>query len=317
MEHEKKRSKSEIFFTIVKNLFFVLLILQFAPLMISGLKSTVEDALFPKAHVGYLSINGSITDAAFYIKKLDEFAKSSDIQALLLRVNSPGGYSGTCNAVFSELKKFREQKPVVAVIENVGASGAYYIAMASNVVIANPLSMVGSIGVFMELPNFKELLSSWKINYRYIQSGDYKTAGSAVKELTPGEVVYLQKLSDNQYDQFVKDVAQCRKLIEKDHKTWADGKIFTGFQALDLKLIDKLGTMSDGIDEIKKLLETDEEIKLIHAKKQQSLLRMLSGSEDDDFGSDSMSFAASVASFMHDVWTAFTLKQTSVQPQSF
>ncbi len=315
MEHEKKRSKSESFFAILKNLFFVLLILQFVPIMISGVKSTFEDILFPKAHVGYLSIDGSITDARFYIKKLGDFAKSSDIQALLLRVNSPGGYSGTCHAVFNELKKFKDKKPVVAVIENVGASGAYYIAMASNIVIANPLSMVGSIGAFMELPNFKELLSAWKVNYRYVQSGTFKTAGSPVKEVTPEEIAYLQKLSDAQYDQFIKDVAACRGLTENDHKLWADGKIFTGLQALDLKLIDKLGSMTDAIDEIKRLLETDEEIKLVQAKKQQGLLKMLGG--EDDFGTESMSFSNVLASFMSDVWTLFTLKQTTRQPQSF
>lgn len=312
MTHDK-RSRSDRFYAMLKNVFFILLIVQFLPGMFSGLRSTLEDALSDKVHVGYLAINGEITDPSFYIKKIDEFAKASDIKGLMLRVNSPGGYSGACQVVFNELKKFKEKKPIVSVIENVGASGAYYIVAVSNTIIASPLSLVGSIGVFMELPNVKDLFASWKVQYHYVQSGTYKTVGSAVKDLSASEHAYLQQLSDSQYDQFVNDIAQSRGLESKDHKKWADGKLFTGNQALDLKLIDKLGSFSDARDEMKQLLETEEEIKFVQPKKMTGLMKFIGAEED--FGQNSVSLADSVATFLSAVYHKFVIKQSGVQSQ--
>src|SRR3972149_3612260 len=158
MEQQKK-SGSEKFFALIKNLFWLMLVLQFAPMIFTGLKTTIEDAFFPKAHIGYLPINGFIGESNYYIKCIEAFSKAPEIKGLILRINSPGGYSGSCQVIFNELKKFRTKKPIVAFIENAGASGAYYIAMTANTVIASPISLVGSIGVFMELPNVKELLT--------------------------------------------------------------------------------------------------------------------------------------------------------------
>lgn len=314
MDGSNKQSRSDRFYSVIKNIFFIVLILQFLPSLFTGLRSTLEDALSGKVHVGYLSINGPITDTSFYIKKIDEFAKESDIQGLILRINSPGGYSGTCQVIFNELKKFREQKPIVAVIENVGASGGYYLASAANTIIASPLSLVGSIGVFMELPNVKDLLNSWKVQYTYVQSGQYKTVGSAVKDLTAGDQAYLQQLSDNQYDQFVTDIAQIRELDKKDHKKWANGQIFTGNQAIPLKLVDKLGSFSDARDEMKNLLETDQELRLIHPKKASGIMKLLGG--DEDFGQDSVSLADSVATFLTAVYNKVTMSCIARQPLS-
>ncbi|MFA5306465.1 MAG: signal peptide peptidase SppA [Candidatus Babeliales bacterium] len=301
------------FSTIIKNIFFIMLILQFTPMIFSGLKDMFEDALSTKAHVGYLAVNGFIGDSTYYIKQIEDFSKNPDIKALLLRINSPGGYSGSSEVVFRELKKFKFHKPIVAFIENTGASGAYYIAMAADSIVASPISLVGSIGVFMELPNVKDLLTSWKINYRYVQSGTYKTTGSMVKDLNAQELAYLQELSDDQYHQFVHDVAQSRKLNEKNHKIWADGKAFTGNQALKLKLVDKLGSFSDALDEVKRLIKTKEEIKLIQAKKPSGLMRLFGS--DDELGQE-MSLADHTASFLSNVCNKFSILQAKNMPQT-
>jgi protease-4 len=312
MEHEQKRSKSETFFTYIKNLFIILLFLQFAPPIISSIKSTLVDTIAPKTHVGYLTINGTITDAAFYVKKIDDMAKDTEIKALFLRINSPGGHAGSSQAIFNELKKFRAKKPVVALIENLGASAAYYIAAASNTIIASPVAMVGCIGVLMELPNIKDLLLSWKVHFRYVQSGTYKTTGSMVKDLTKDELDYLQRMSDDNYYQFIKDVAECRNLSVKDHKRWADGQVFTGNQGLKLKLIDKLGSYNDAITELKRLTKVPatDEIRLVPAKRPSGLARLF-GSEDDDMGGDQMSAATQVAGFMGAVYHAFMMQQAT------
>ncbi len=311
MEHEKKRSKSESFFTFIKNAFYLLLFLQIGSLFFSGIKSTLADAVSPKAHVACLSINSSITDASFYIKKIEEFSKDTQIKALLLKINSPGGYTGSSEAVFNELKRFRKKLPIVALIENVGASGAYYIAAAANSIVASPIATIGSIGVFLELPNVKDLLQSWKIQYRYVQSGKYKTVGSAVKEITPAELTYLQQISDDTYDQFIKDVAQSRNLSIKDHKIWADGKMFSGNQALTLKLIDKVGSYSDSLDEIKRLAKITEEIKIVHPKHPSGLMRMFAG--DDEYGQEQSALSDSVATFLSNVYHKFSMQQASIK----
>ena len=317
MEHEQKRSRSETFFAFIKNLFIVLLFLQFAPSIISGIKSTLVDTIAPKTHVGYLTVSGPITDAAFYVKKIDDMSKDTEIKALFLRINSPGGYAGSSQAIFNELKKFRAKKPVVALIENMGASGAYYIAAAANSIVASPMAMVGSIGVLMELPNVKDLLLSWKVQYRYVQSGTFKTAGSMVKDLTKEELEYLQRMSDDNYHQFIKDVAEFRNLSVKDHKRWADGQVLTGNQALKLKLIDKLGSYNDALAEIKRLakIPATDEVRLIPAKRPTGLARWF-GSEDDDMGGDQMSAATHVAGFMGSVYHAFVTQQAAQNVQA-
>src|SRR3989304_2559274 len=141
MEHQTKKTRSENFFAVIKNLFWLLLVIQFAPMVFSGLKTTLEDIFFPKTHIGYLAINGFIGESNYYIKTIEDFAKAPEIKGLILRINSPGGYSGSCQVIFNELKKFRTKKPIVAFIENAGASGAYYIAMTANTVIASPISL--------------------------------------------------------------------------------------------------------------------------------------------------------------------------------
>jgi len=294
MEHEGKRPVLNNIFGYIKNIFWILLVLQLVPLFFGNIKNAVADVMSPKAHVGYLTIKGEITDASFYVKKIDEFAKDDEIQALLVRIDSSGGYSGTSQIIFNELKRFKKNKPIVALIENVGASGAYYIAAAANKIVASPQSLVGSIGTVLQVPNVKELLASWKVRFYEIHSGSYKTAGSPVKDMTDEDLAYLQTLSDDHYDLFVKDIAEARGLDVADHKKWADGKPFTGRQGLELKLIDKLGSFSDALDELKIVANIEEEIKLVAAKKPGSVMQWLSGSDDSD--GSTQSFTDLVAS---------------------
>jgi len=303
------KSRSEKFFSFIKNLFIVLLFLQFAPMVITGLKTTFEDLASPKVHVGYLAINGMIDNSTHYVKNIDKFLQDPDIKALLVKINSPGGFPGSAQAVFNELKRFKKSKPVVVLVENACASGAYYIAAGANTIIANPSSLVGSIGVLMQLPNVKELLESWKIHVQYVQSGTYKTAGSPVKALSPQEKEYLQQLSDDNYRQFIKDMAQARGLNLKDHKKWADGQIFTGTQALQLILIDKIGSFSDAREEIKKLAKVDEDIKLIAPKGQSGFLSMFAS--DDELGQDPMSWSDFISEVASKVYTKISMNQTA------
>ena len=298
-ENRKAKPQKKGFFDIIKNLFWLLLFLQIAPLIFSNLKTTLEEAVSPATQVAHMSISGLITDSGFYVKEIRRFLKNDNIKALLLKINSPGGLPGSSQAVFSELLKFKEKKPVVAFIENMGTSGAYNIAMAANHIVATNSALVGSIGVWVQVPpNVKGLAEDWKIKFRTIKSGDYKTAGSPFQEMTIAEKAHLQGVSDDSYDQFVKDVANSRNLSVDDHKKWGDGKVFTGNQALELKLVDKLGSELDAIDEIKKLaiIEKDEEVKLIHPKRPSKFMRLFGAEEDQDGDTTVSSIIASVIS---------------------
>ncbi len=304
-----RHEKADTFFYYIKNLFMVLLFLSIAPTIISSIKTTIVDAIRPKTEVGLLKIDGVLYDSSYYLNKIEAFSKDDNIKGLILKINSPGGMPGSAQAIFAELKKFKKKKPVVTVVENLCASGAYYIAASSDKIIANPSSLIGSVGVILELPNVKDLLNSWKIKFNYIQSGKYKTAGSPLKDTSSDEITYLQKLSDNTYTQFATDVAQSRNLSEKDFSKWADGKVFTGTQALELKLIDQLGTLQDGIDVIKKLAKIETEVKLIHPKKGSGLLHMLTSSDEEEYGMESRSFAENVGSFASKVYSTFMQQQ--------
>jgi protease-4 len=300
------REKSETFFYYVKNIFVLLLLLSFAPTILSSLKNAIIDAISPKTGVGYLKLDGVLVDSSFYLKKIDAFSKDDNIKGLIIKINSPGGLPGSAQAIFSELKKFKRKKPVIVVVENLCASAAYYVAAGATKIIANPASLVGSIGVLLEMPNIKELLNSWKIKFNYIQSGQFKTAGSPLKDASHEEIVYLQKLADNTYAQFIKDVAESRRLSIKDFTKWADGKAFTGLQALELNLIDQIGTLQDGINEMKKLAKIDTEVHLIHPKKIPALLRLFGAAEDDEYAS---SMAEKFGCFASTVYSRFIRQQ--------
>ena len=242
MENNSTQKRKNNFSTIIKNLFFLLLILQFLPSVFYNLKKQVEKAIQPKTSIGRLNITGAITSSDFYVKQIKKFLKDDDIKALLVKVESPGGVPGSSQAVFEELKKFKKQKPVVVLVENLCASGAYYIAAAADKIIAPASSMVGSIGVYLQLPNLKELAEKWNIKFKFIKSGKFKTTGNPLKDLTDEEERYLQNLADENYYQFIKDVSDARNIDIKENEIWANGKIFLATQAKELSLIDKIGT---------------------------------------------------------------------------
>ncbi|MFA6527601.1 MAG: signal peptide peptidase SppA [Candidatus Babeliales bacterium] len=310
MSTDQKTSWSDTFFKTIKNLFYLFLFLAFVPSIIVNLKNVLSDTFFAKAQIGYMTLNGDIADSHHYVKQIEAFAKDNDIKGLLIRINSPGGYAGSSYVLFNELRKFQEKKPVVAVIENICASGAYYAAITADTIISSPLAMVGSIGVLMGIPNVKELMEHWRVHYTYVQSGTYKTTGSPLKDLEPQELTHLQALSDNNYEQFIKDVAENRSLNIKHATEWADGKIFTGNQALKLHLVDKLGTFKDGLDEIKRLAKIKDEIQLVQIKKPSLFMRLISGDEDDADGQEAS--AASVAArFIGDIYTKLVVQHSS------
>ena len=200
-------------------------------------------------NIGVIDIDGEILSADSTVDQLRKYDQDSSIKAIILHIDSPGGAAAPSQEIYHEVLKIRDEKkkPIVASIESVGASGAYYIASAAGKIYANDASVVGSIGVIMEWTNYGDLLTWAKLKPEVIHAGTLKDAGDPSHALTPEERTYFQELVDNMYGQFIADVANGRKIPEGQIRSMATGQVWTGQQALPLHLIDKAGGFRDAL----------------------------------------------------------------------
>lgn len=171
------------------------------------------------------------------------------LQALVIRVNSPGGAAGTSEELYNTILRIRESGiPVVVSMGDTAASGGYYLAAAADYIYANGSTMTGSIGVIMETVNLSGLYEMLGVEFEVIKSGEFKDTGNASRSLTDRESELLNALIYDAWDQFVEDVAVGRNL-DRDHvESIADGRIMTGRQALEFGLVDELGGLDEAID---------------------------------------------------------------------
>jgi protease-4 len=195
------------------------------------------------SRIAVIDITGVILSPEAINAQLRKFGDDSSVKAILLHINSPGGGAAASQEVYKEVLRIRhdKHKKIVASVESVGASGAYYIASACDKIYANDASVVGSIGVIMEWTNYGDLLRWAKLKNITITAGELKDAGDPSRDLTPKEQAYFQSLVDNMYSQFIHDVAAARHMNEEKLKPLATGQVWTGKQSLPLGLIDKIG----------------------------------------------------------------------------
>jgi protease-4 len=193
--------------------------------------------------IAVIDISGVILSPEAINTQLRNFGDDSSVKAIVLHINSPGGGAAASQEVYQEVLRVRREKhkKIVASVESVGASGAYYIASGCDKIYANDASVVGSIGVIMEWTNYGDLLRWAKLKNVTITAGELKDAGDPSRDLTPKEQAYFQSLVDNMYSQFVGDVATGRHSTVEKIKPLATGQVWTGQQAISLGLIDKIG----------------------------------------------------------------------------
>lgn len=213
----------------------------------SGLLLSGDGGFSSDDKVAVLRVEDVILDSRIYLESIETITKDKDVKAIVVRIDSPGGAVGPSQEIYSELKELGEKLPVVASIGGVGASGGYYIACAAEKIYANPGAITGSIGVIAQFASYEKLLDWAKIDVEVIKSGKYKDVGSAFREMNEQDIEYIQQLIDNVYSQFKSTVASSRDLDAKEVDRVAEGKIYTGEQALGLKLIDELGTINDAV----------------------------------------------------------------------
>ena len=221
--------------------------LVFWMLVWAGMRSMGEEnaggGAFATSRIAVLDVSGVILDADKIDTQLRKFGDDSSVKAIILHINSPGGGAAASQEIYHEVLRVRQEKhkKVIASVESVGASGAYYIASACDKIYANDASVVGSIGVIMEWTNYGDLLHWAKLKSVVIHAGELKDAGDPSRDVTPKEQAYFQSLVDNMYGQFVHDVAQGRHTSDDKIRPLATGQVWTGQQSLPLGLIDKVG----------------------------------------------------------------------------
>lgn len=245
-----RKSRAGIFFfgalsgCLVVVIGFVLLTM----LAVTG--SSDPEFSFAAEKVAVVPIEGEILDARETLELLHKYERSSTVKAIVVRINSPGGAIAPSQEIYSAIRRIREEgKPVIASLDSVAASGGYYIASACDPIIANSGTITGSIGVILQWFDVKELVSWAKLKPNTITSGALKDAGSPFRELTDAERQYFQSIVSQLHAQFVRDVARGRgkKIAPEKLNEIADGRVFTGEQALAVQLVDRIGTIDDAV----------------------------------------------------------------------
>jgi protease IV len=230
--------------------------------------------------IGVVDLDGVILSPQPVVSELKKFADDSSIKAIILHVNSPGGGVAASEEIYREVKRIRSEKKkkVVVSIESVGASGAFYVASASDKIYADRGSVVGSIGVIAQWVNYGDLLKWAKLKDVVIKTGEFKDTGNPARDLTPAEQAYMQSLIDNMFGQFIKAVADGRGMKYDDVKAIANGKVWTGEQAVSMKLIDNIGDFEAAVSDTAKSVGITGEPTLVHPERdRRTLLDLLLG----------------------------------------
>ena len=277
----ERRSRTLLWILIGGGAFFLFVLAVFS-LVYLTLHAGSNDAGFSGFgdRIGVVDLDGVILSPQPVVGQLKKFADDSSIKAIILHVNSPGGGVAASEEIYREVKRVREEKKkqVVVSIETVGASGAYYIASASNKIYADQGSVVGSIGVIAEWVNYGDLLKWAKLKSIVLKTGEFKDTGNPTRDLTPAEQAYMQSLIDNMFGQFVHAVADGRSMKFEDVKAIANGKVWTGQQALSMKLIDNVGDFEEAVKETAKSVGISGEPTLVRPEKdRRTLLDLMLG----------------------------------------
>ncbi|MBW1776973.1 MAG: signal peptide peptidase SppA [Deltaproteobacteria bacterium] len=217
--------------------------------------------------VGVIEISGVISDSRETIDALKRFREDDAVKAIVVRIDSPGGGVGPSQEIFREIQKTVSDKKVVASMGGIATSGGYYVAAATDAIFANPGTITGSIGVIMGFTNFRSLLEKIGLVPVVIKSGEFKDTGSPVRQMTDREKEMLQDLVKRIHQQFVRDVAQGRKQDVSTIQPIADGRIFTGEEALALNLVDQLGNLEDAVEWVARRAGIRGKVSTVYAEK--------------------------------------------------
>ena len=233
--------------------------------------------------IAVVDLDFTILSSESIVRQFKKFGEDKSIKAILLHVNTPGGGVAASQEMYEAIKKVKDNgKPVVVSISSLGASGGYYAACGGSLIIANPGSLVGSIGVIINLTNFKDLAEKIGITENIIKSGELKDAGNPFRELNEKDKEYFQDIVNDSYDQFLDVVSKSRKMDKEKLKEYANGRVFTGRQAKEIGLIDSLGTYEDAVKITSRLAGIDGDPVIVKEKKKDNIFFRIVDSFSDN-----------------------------------
>ena len=235
--------------------------------------------------IAVVDLDGVILSPKIVVEQLKKFADDDSVKAIVIHVNSPGGGVAASEEIYREVKRIRDEKKkhIVASIESVGASGAYYVSSATNKIYADQGSIVGSIGVISQSINYGDLLKWAKLKDVTMKAGEFKDTGNPARDMTPAEQAYLQALIDEMHGQFIGAVAEGRKMKVEDVRAIADGKVWTGQQALNLKMVDQITDFEGAIKDTAKTVGISGEPHLVRPERDRKTLSDLLFGDVSDF----------------------------------
>jgi len=253
----------------------VLLVIFFSALYLIGRSAGTSSRFAFGDKIAIVEIRGVITQSSGVIEEIHQYLEDDGVKAIILRIDSPGGGVGPSQEIHREILKVKGKKKIVTSMGSVAASGGYYIACASDLIVANPGTITGSIGVIMEFTNIEELFKKIGIKGVVVKSGEHKDIGSPFREMTPEEKRIIQEVIDSVHQQFIKAVAEGRKLDRAKVTEIADGRILTGEQAKQLGLVDQIGNFDDAIDATAKLVGIEGKPDILYPKRKFSIWELL------------------------------------------
>jgi protease-4 len=237
-----------------------------------GFFKGTESSFSIRKKIGIVQIEGVIADSRDVAEQIEEFSNDDTIRAVILRIDSPGGGVAPSQEICEAVRMLRKKKRVVASMGSVAASGGYMIATAAERIVANPGTITGSISAVMHFADIQELMKKVGVRSSVVKSGKFKDIGSPAREMTTEERQLIQGIVDDIYDQFVQTVSENRKIPVEQIIKIADGRIFSGRQALDMKLVDELGGLQDTILLAGRLSGIEGKPDVIYAKKKKTSL---------------------------------------------
>jgi protease-4 len=262
-------------------LFFLLVVL------VAGVWRGSSELVAVGGKIGIIEVAGPIEDSKLLIEQLHDFRDSGSVKAIILRIDSPGGGVGPSQEIYTEVRKLAEKKPIIVSMGSVAASGGYYIAAPAQRLFANPGTITGSIGVIMSFANYQEFMEKVGIKSQVVKSGEFKDTGSATRPFTKVEKALVQSLIDDVYAQFVEAVSSGRKMPAEQVARLADGRIYSGRQALEVGLVDQLGNLQDAIAYAAELTGLGDDPSLIYPRaEKKDVLTWLLDSSLVSFGSE-------------------------------
>lgn len=236
-----------------------------------------------KAHIGVITVEGVIMDSKDTIEMLQNAEEDKQLQAIILRIDSPGGAVGPTQEIYEEIQRIDKKKPIYASFGSIAASGGYYIGAATRKIWANPGTLTGSIGVIMEFMDLSKLYEFAKVSPQTVKAGRYKDAGNPSRSLTPEEKDMMDRLIAGVHKQFIGDIMKRRAgKIKGDITELAQGQIFSGESAMEAGLVDSMGSLWTAGRAIHTELKLKDEfaLKFIEKKKKMGFLDLMGSLEE-------------------------------------